>query len=186
MAGEYENNIYLIVCATTGKAVLIDAAAEAPRIISAGAGTDVTAILTTHGHFDHIGAVQELQDAWEIPFRLHPADTEIAQRTPDDPLSDGATIAVGELRIDTIWTPGHTPGSTCFLVEDLLFTGDTLFPGGPGATRFPYADFDQIMRSLESRLFILDDATPFFPGHGKPSTIGEERPSLEDWRTRRW
>ena len=185
VAGAYENNVYLISCAATGKAVVIDAAADASRIIAGSAGLDVQSILTTHGHFDHIGAVDEVKTALNIPFRLHPLDGSIAGRPADDPITD-QPIVVGDLTISTSHTPGHTPGSVCFMVEGFLFTGDTLFPGGPGATRFEYSDFDLIIDSIETRLMTLPDATQFFPGHGDTSTIGTERPSLPEWIERRW
>lgn len=185
VAGAYENNVYVVRCENTGQAVIIDAAAESDRIIAGAAGHDITAILTTHGHFDHIGAVDEVKAALKIPFRLHMLDAEIAARDVDEPINEG-TITVGELTLDTLHTPGHTPGSVCFLAEGYLFTGDTLFPGGPGATRFDYSDFDQIISSIQENLMSLPDSTLFYPGHGKPSTIGSERPSLSEWIERRW
>ena len=186
VAGDLENNVYLIGCQTTGKAVIVDAASEGAEIVSASADFAVQSILTTHGHFDHIGAVDYVSETLGIPFRMHAADTTVAGRSPDHAFTDGDTISVGDLDIQVLATPGHTPGSSCFLVESLLFTGDTLFPGGPGATRFPYADFDEIIHSIETCLFTLDDSTPFFPGHGASSTIGSERGSLAEWKERRW
>jgi len=186
VVGELENNVYLIACQASGKAVIVDAASEGAKLVSASADHSVEAILTTHGHFDHIGAVDYVKETLGIPFRMHAADAVVAGRSPDQAFADGDAIKIGNLDIKVLATPGHTPGSSCFLVEGLLFTGDTLFPGGPGATRFPYADFDEIIASIETRLFSLDDSTPFYPGHGASSTIGAERPSLAEWKERRW
>lgn len=184
--GEYDNNVYVVSCETTKKAVIIDAAAEADRILAETEGYDVGAILTTHGHFDHLQAVDPVKQALGIPFRMHPADLEIAGRSPDLPLTDEQEIEVGSLNLHVVHTPGHTPGSVCFVVEPWLMSGDTLFPGGPGATRWEYSDFGQIMDSLEQRLFTLPDPTVVFPGHGADTTIGEERPELGAWRARGW
>lgn len=186
----YENNVWIVACTETGEAVIIDAAGEADRIVYAAKPYAPLAILTTHGHFDHIGAVRPVADSLAIPFRLHAADSSLADMEPDVPLEDEERIAVGELTLTAIHTPGHTPGSTCFVLEaedgDLLFSGDTLFPGGPGATRWDYSDFDTIMDSLDNRLFTMGDDTRILPGHGEASTIGAERPFVEDWRARRW
>ena len=183
--GPYDNNAYVVACVGTGEAVLIDAANEADRLVVETADVVVAAILTTHGHFDHVAAAAEIAEALDVPFLLSPADAEIAGSIPDGPLPDGS-MKVGDLRIDIRQTPGHTPGSACFVTEGVVFSGDTLFPGGPGATRFPYSDFDQIMVSLETQLFTLDDSTLVMPGHGLDTTIGYERPSVPAWQARRW
>ncbi|MDH5372127.1 MAG: MBL fold metallo-hydrolase, partial [Acidimicrobiia bacterium] len=105
---------------------------------------------------------------------------------PDLALTDEEIIFIGDQPLVAMHTPGHTPGSMSFLIGEQLFTGDTLFPGGPGATRFPYSDFDTIMRSLDERLFVLGDSTVVYPGHGMTTTLATERPHLEEWRARRW
>jgi glyoxylase-like metal-dependent hydrolase (beta-lactamase superfamily II) len=184
--GPYDNRVYLVGDPETRDMVIIDAAADAPAILQAAAGWTVSAILTTHGHLDHVGAVDEVREVLDIPFRMHPADTEIAVMTPDVPLADGEQIAVGRLQLRTEHTPGHTPGSCCFVMPPQLFSGDTLFPGGPGATRWDYSSFPQIMDSLDRRLFVLSDETMVFPGHGEGTTIGVERPHIEEWRQRGW
>lgn len=183
--GAYENNVYVVACAATGKAVVIDAAFEPDRIAAAVSDLEPVAILTTHGHFDHVGAARETAAMLRIPFRLHPADTEIAGMTYDEPVAPGA-ITVGELVIDARHTPGHTPGSTCFVIPGVVFAGDTLFPGGPGATRFPYSSFDRIIASITGELFTLEPDTLVMPGHGLDTTIGAEQPSLQVWRERGW
>jgi glyoxylase-like metal-dependent hydrolase (beta-lactamase superfamily II) len=184
--GPYDNRVYLVGDPETRDMVIIDAATDAPAILRAVAGWTVSAILTTHGHLDHVGAVEEVKESLYIPFRMHPADTEIAGMTPDVALADGEEIAVGRLQLRTEHTPGHTPGSCCFVMPPQLFSGDTLFPGGPGATRWDYSSFRQIMDSLDRRLFVLPDETMVFPGHGEDTTIGVERPHVEEWRARGW
>lgn len=184
--GPYDNNVYVVACARTRKAVIIDAAAEAGQIIGLCAGLEVGSILTTHGHFDHLGAVDEVRAALDVPWRMHEADVEIAGRSPDDPIADGDEIPVGDLVLHAVHSPGHTPGSVSFVVEPYLFSGDTLFPGGPGATRWDYSSFGQIMDALERRLFTLPDPTLVYPGHGPGTTLGAERPHLGEWRARGW
>ncbi len=183
--GAYENNVYVVACATTGKAVIVDAASEPDRIAAAVTDVEPIAILTTHGHFDHVGAAAETARRLGIPFRLHPADAGIAGMTPDEPLHPGA-IQVGDLTIDARHTPGHTPGSLCFVVPGVVLSGDTLFPGGPGATSSAHSSFPTIIDSIAQGLFTLDAETLVMPGHGLDTTIGTERPALDEWRERGW
>lgn len=192
--GPYDNDSYIVACEETKAAVVIDAAAEGERILEACEGLDVVSIPTTHGHLDHIDALDEVKDVLEVPWLLHLADVEIAGRSPDEPLNNGEEIVFGRVALHVIHTPGHTPGSTSFVFEPdddsevhVLFSGDTLFPGGPGATRWDYSDFGRIMDSLEKDLFPrLPDDTIVHPGHGDSTTIGEERPHLAEWRARGW
>lgn len=186
VVGPLDNNVYILACQQTQAAVIVDAADAPEKIIAACHGLSPQAILTTHGHWDHIGAVDDVATQLGIVFRMHEADSELAHRAPDDPLEDGETIRVGKLEVNVVHTPGHTPGSVSFLAAGLLLTGDTLFPGGPGATSSPHSSFPIIMESLKDRLFILPDETPFFPGHGDSSTIGKERLALPDWQRRGW
>lgn len=185
VAGPLENNIYLAACAVTGHAVLIDPASAASRILEAAAGLQVEAILLTHGHHDHVGAAASVSRALGVPVRVHPADATLARLPGTQPLADGERIPCGTLALDVLHTPGHTAGSVCFLAGSTLFSGDTLFPGGPGATAGP-ADFHAVMASLRARLFTLPDATAVLPGHGPATTIGAERPSLDEWERRGW
>lgn len=183
--GSWENNVYVVACAKTRQAVIIDAAEEADRIVAETSDVTPTAILTTHGHFDHVGAAAEVRDRLEIPLRMHPSDSELADIHPDAPLEDGR-IALGETMIDAVHTPGHTLGSTTLLIPGVAFTGDTLFPGGAGATRSPGSSFEEIIRSIEMRLFTLADDTVVMPGHGLDTTIGHEAPALPAWKQRGW
>jgi glyoxylase-like metal-dependent hydrolase (beta-lactamase superfamily II) len=184
--GDYDNNVYIVVSRATDEAVIVDAAAEPDRILAAAAGLDVRAILTTHGHFDHLQALDPVKEALGVAWHLHPADIDIAGRPPDEVLSDGQEYVVGDVALHVVHTPGHTPGSVSFVVEPIIFSGDTLFPGGPGATRWDYSSFGQVMDSIEQRLMVHPDPTIVHPGHGGSTTLGDERPHLAEWRTRGW
>lgn len=183
--GTFGNNAYVVACIRTNAAVIIDAAADPDRIIDAAQKTEPIAILTTHGHADHVGAANLVSNELDIPILLHPSDEDICPVDPTGPLQPGDFI-VGAATLRLVHTPGHTPGSTSIITAGAVLTGDTLFPGGPGATRFPYSDFDQIMDSLNRELFTLPDETIVMPGHGLDTTIGTERPALPDWQARRW
>lgn len=185
VVGPLENNVYSVECRRTGHTILIDAADQPNRLLAWKGYRPPSIVLTTHGHSDHVGAIPELVEAG-CRFAMHPHDAFLVDHPIDLPLADGMAIPVGRTSIEVIQTPGHTPGSCCFLVDGVLFSGDTLFPGGPGATRFPYSDFDQIMASIEARLFSLPAETVFYPGHGSPSTVAKEQPALDDWRARGW
>jgi glyoxylase-like metal-dependent hydrolase (beta-lactamase superfamily II) len=144
-------------------------------------------VVETHGHWDHIQAVEAVRHAG-IEVAVTQADANMLPAY-DLILEDESTLQIGRLRIDTIATPGHTPGSMCFAVEGtpLLFTGDTLFPGGPGNTTFENADFNTIITSIERRLFTgFGPDTLVLPGHGKGTTIGAETPHLQEWVDRGW
>lgn len=182
--GPLENNAYVVACARTGNAVLIDAAAEPDRLEAALAGLTAIAVLTTHGHWDHVQAARDVADRLSIPFRLHDADAEQFGLEPDEPVVPGP-IPVGDLVIQALHTPGHTPGSVCYSLPGIVFSGDSLFPGGPGATAGP-EEFGEVLESITAKLFTLPDTTLVMPGHGLDTTIGTERPSLPEWRARGW
>jgi glyoxylase-like metal-dependent hydrolase (beta-lactamase superfamily II) len=181
-----DNNVYVVRCTETGDAVLLDAANEHERLLDLCQALGVRRVLETHGHWDHIQAVPELRDAGYDVAVTH-ADADMLP-SYDSTIEDEDAIEVGRLRLHAHLTPGHTPGSVCFTVEGtpLLFSGDTLFPGGPGNTSFPGGDFETIIRSLEQRLFTLPDDTLVLPGHGDATTIGTEKPHLDEWVERGW
>ncbi|MCP3994360.1 MAG: MBL fold metallo-hydrolase [bacterium] len=183
--GGFGNNSYVVACRRTGESVIVDAADDAEAIIAAAADTSPMAVITTHGHADHVGAALSVAAGLTIPLHLHPADWDICPVAVDMPLEPGE-LRIGEATVSLVHTPGHTPGSMGIVTEGAAITGDTLFPGGPGATRFPYSDFDQIIESLEREYFSLPDETIVMPGHGLDTTIGTERPALPEWRERRW
>ena len=187
VVGELENNVFVVACSQTGRAAVIDAAGEPDRIEAALSDLEPIVILTTHGHHDHVGAAVEMRERLHVPLRIHPADAAQAGFVPDPPLEHGEELGVGSLRLRVIHTPGHTPGSTCFTLPGHLFSGDTLFPGGPGATGGrPGSSFPQIIGSIQNRLFTLPDDTRVHPGHGLDTTIGTERPQLPEWIARGW
>lgn len=187
VVGPMDNNVFVIRCRESGEAVLLDAANEHERLLELCEALDVRTVLETHGHWDHIQAVPAIRDAG---YRVG-ITAEDAEMLPsyDYLLEDESVIEIGRLRIHTHHTPGHTPGSMSFSVEGtpLLFTGDTLFPGGPGATGFEGGDFPTILQSIEDRMFrVFDGDTLVLPGHGNDTTIGAEAPSLDEWAARGW
>ncbi len=186
VVGPYENNVFVVRSKGTGEAVIIDAANEHELLLDVSRATGVRRVLTTHGHFDHIQAVTQMRDAG-IDVGIAAEDAKMLP-SYDFIIPDDEIIEVGDLRLRTIHTPGHTPGSTSFLLEGhpLLFTGDTLFPGGPGNTKFPGASFEQIIQSIDRRLFTLPADLLVLPGHGLDTTLGTERPHLQEWVDRGW
>jgi glyoxylase-like metal-dependent hydrolase (beta-lactamase superfamily II) len=187
VVGPVDNNVFVIRCTETGDAVLIDAANEHERLLDLCQALGVRTVLETHGHWDHIQAIPAVREAgYQVGVT---AEDAAMLDSYDYLLEDDTVVEVGRLRIRTVLTPGHTPGSICFHVEDtpLLFSGDTLFPGGPGATSFEGGDFDTIIGSIENRLFkVFGSETLVLPGHGDNTTIGAESPSLDDWVARGW
>jgi len=186
VVGPVDNNVIILRCTETGEAVLIDAANEHERLLELCRRLGVRRVVETHGHWDHIQAVPELRDAgYSVGVTAQDA---AMLPSYDEVLEDDDVIEVGRLRLRTIHTPGHTPGSMCFLLEGhpILFSGDTLFPGGPGATHFEGGDFPTIIESIDRRLFTLPPETIVLPGHGARTTIGTERPHLQEWIDRGW
>ena len=180
VVGPMDNNVFVLRCTETGDAVLIDAANEHERLLDLCTTLGVTRVLETHGHWDHIQAVPAVRDAgYRVGVTAQDADLL-------DSYDD--VLEVGRLRLRTILTPGHTPGSMCFKLEGhpILFSGDTLFPGGPGNTSYEGGDFPTIIASVDRRLFTLPPETIVLPGHGDRTTIGTERPHLQEWIDRGW
>ena len=187
VVGPVDNNVYVVRCRRTGQATLIDAANEHDRLLRIARRLGVSSVLETHGHWDHIGAVEQVREAG-IEVWVRQEDVNLLP-SYDRLLGDDDVHEVGDLRLRTVHTPGHTPGSISFALENtpLLFTGDTLFPGGPGNTTFEGGDFATIITSIEERIFRIFDAdTVIWPGHGAPSTIATERPHLDEWVERGW
>ncbi len=188
VVGPYANNVFVLRCRETGDAVLIDAANEHEQLLEMCQGLGVRRVLETHGHWDHIQAVPAIREAgYEVAVMSQ--DAEMLKDVGYDVfIEDADVIEVGRLRLHAIHNPGHTPGSVSFRVEGapLVFTGDTLFPGGPGNTKSKEGNFDTIIQSLDNRLFTLPAETIVMPGHGVSTTIGAERPHLEEWVDRGW
>lgn len=186
VVGPVENNVFVIRCTSTGEAVLIDAANEHDRLLDLCRGLGVRTVLETHGHWDHIQAIPAVREAgYEVGVT---AEDAAMLPSYDYLLEDDTVVEVGRLRLRTLHTPGHTPGSMSFHVEGtpLLFTGDTLFPGGPGATQYG-GDFATIIGSIEGRIFSkFDESTIVLPGHGLDTTLGTESPHLDEWVARGW
>lgn len=189
--GPLDNNAYLLRCRATGEQVLIDAANEAPRLLELIGPAGLTSVVTTHQHPDHWSALEEVVAATRARSLVHVDDAEglpIASET----LTDGDTVRVGDCELEVIHLVGHTPGSVALLYRDPggiphLFSGDCLFPGGVGNTQNDPDRFTSLINDVERKLFDrLPDETWFYPGHGKDSTLGAERPHLGEWRARGW
>src|SRR5438552_8445564 len=175
VVGPFENNVFVLRSKGNGDAVIVDAANEHELLLEVSRATGVRRVLTTHGHFDHIQAVTQMRNAG-IDVGIAVEDAKMLPAY-DFVIPDDEVIRVGDLRLHTVHTPGHTPGSTCFLLEGhpVLFSGDTLFPGGVGNTTFPGGDFATIIQSVDRRLFTLPVETLVLPGHGLDTTVGTER-----------
>ncbi|TDC80065.1 MBL fold metallo-hydrolase [Micromonospora sp. KC606] len=188
--GPMDNNAYLLRCRATGEQVLIDAANEAPRLLELVGDAGLATVVTTHQHMDHWVALEEVVAKTGARALVHADDAE-GLPIPAEPLADGDPVRVGDQTLEVIHLKGHTPGSVALLYRDPagaphLFTGDSLFPGGPGRTT-DADEFAQLMGDLEEKVFgRLPDETWFYPGHGDDSTIGNERPSIGQWWARGW
>ena len=172
--GPWPSNAFIVICLKTGDSVLIDAPAEASTIIDRLKGTNPKYILLTHNHQDHTGALAELHSRLKVPLATHALDAPGLPSPPEILLSDGDTVSVGDLRLAVLHTPGHSRGSLCFKVGRYLISGDTIFPGGPGATRSPEA-LRQIIKSITEKIFVLPDDTPIYPGHGDATVLKKEK-----------
>ncbi|MGH9001369.1 MAG: MBL fold metallo-hydrolase [Acidimicrobiia bacterium] len=185
VVGPYDNNVFVLRDKHSGEGILIDAANEHDLIVPVAQASGVRRVATTHGHWDHIGAVTAVRDAG-IDVGVSAADAEMLPGY-DFVIGHGDVLEIGELRLRAIHTPGHTRGSISFHLEGwpILFSGDTLFPGGPGRTDVG-GDFPTIIDTLDNLLFPLPSETLVLPGHGFDTTIGTERPHLAEWVERGW
>lgn len=191
--GPYDNNVYLLRCAASGQTVLVDGAAEADRILAALGDDPLVSVVQTHGHPDHVQAIASVRAATGAALLCHAGDASMMPAGQQPSLvADGDVLPVGEVSVRAIHLEGHTPGGLALLYEGdperpHLFTGDSLFPGGPGNTGNDPARFARLMDDLEAKVFgPLPDSTWVYPGHGKDTTLGAERPALPEWRARGW
>lgn len=183
---EVDNNVWIVGDAR--EVVVIDAAHDADAVAAAVGDRTVKAVVCTHGHNDHVNAAPALARATGAPVLVHPGDRPLWEQThpgsaPSGDLADGQRITVAGLELRVLHTPGHTPGAVCLYAPELdtVFTGDTLFAGGPGATGRSYSDFPTIIRSIRERLLVLPPGTKVLTGHGGDTTIGTEKPDLPAW-----
>jgi hydroxyacylglutathione hydrolase len=182
--GPWPMNTYLVVCPDTQDCAVVDPGADAQDILEMTRASRVVAILLTHAHPDHVGALAEVKQATGAPVYLHPADADHFGVEYDKPLDDGQTIKIGRQRITAVHTPGHTPGMTSFdLGDGRVIVGDTLFVGGPGKTWSP-DDFRTTLETMQNIVFQWPDNTEFYPGHGTKGVIGTERPAYEAFLAR--
>jgi hydroxyacylglutathione hydrolase len=193
IAGAYAVNCYILSCKNTKKTAIIDPGGNGKQILAyiQSNQLDVSYIILTHPHGDHIGAIPQIKNQINVPILLHGDDESMLENAhinlssmmgqssialkPERLLNDGETIELGDLRLNIIHTPGHTPGGICIKVKDVLFTGDTLFANSIGRTDFPGGSYQQIIDSIKKKLLIFDDETKILPGHGPMSTIGAEK-----------
>lgn len=191
--GPLDNDAYLVACVRTRHAAVIDVGFEPERVVEAvrRGGFQLELLLATHGHYDHVAGMKAVQDALGGTFWIHPLDHPLATRLtaqgamfglpPADPpadfhdLADGQRVALGDEELEVIHTPGHSPGGVCFRWREDLWVGDTLFAGSIGRTDLPGGSFEQLERSIRTRLFPLGDDLRVLPGHGPPTTLGWER-----------
>jgi len=198
---DVENNVW--IAGDSSEVLVIDAPHSAPAIAAAVGDRRVVAIVATHGHNDHINAAVQLRELVSAPILLHPADlplwrevygssssslssSSLSASLPDGELSDGLVVSAGPASLAVLHTPGHTPGGCCLYDGEsgVLFSGDTLFRGGPGATGRSWSDFPTIIESIRSKLLVLPPETRVLTGHGDETRIGDEAPRLEEWIAR--
>ncbi|WP_055483685.1 MBL fold metallo-hydrolase [Sphaerimonospora mesophila] len=185
--GDFGNNAYLLRCTDTGDGLLIDAAAEPDRLLGLIGDHPISSIVTTHRHMDHWMALEEVAGATGAQIVAHPLDApELPVRVTQE-VEHGDRVTVGVITLEVIHLRGHTPGSIALHYPGHLFTGDSLFPGGVGNTDKDPARFERLYTDVVERLFDrLPDETWVYPGHGKDTTLGAERPHLAEWKARGW
>ena len=192
--GPMDNNAYLVTCSQTGETLLIDAANDPEILLELieRFAPKLSLIVTSHQHFDHVQALEQVAKSTGAPTAAHQLDAEALPVTPDRILAHGDTVTIGELSFDVIHLAGHTPGSVALALVGAdpdathLFTGDCLFPGGVGKT-WQEGDFEKLLADVTSRVFdVYGDSTVVYPGHGDDTTLGTERPHLGEWKERGW
>jgi len=176
--GPFGTNSYLLICQKTGASVIVDAPGDAEKVLKRLEGTHPKYILMTHNHMDHVDALAALKSALNVPLAAHEDDAGGLPVKPEQFLNDDDTISFGEIQLKVLHTPGHTPGSLCFLTGSYLISGDTIFPGGPGKTWSP-DDFKKIVESLRNKIFTLPDETQVYPGHGDATVLKKEKHEFE-------
>jgi glyoxylase-like metal-dependent hydrolase (beta-lactamase superfamily II) len=184
--GPFDNNVYVLVDPESGHGVLIDTPTDPEAIRRLIGPITIDLIVLTHGDQDHIQALDEMRTSLGVDVAMHEADAASISPPPDRMLADGDTVPVGSASLAVAHTPGHTPGSICLVGDGFVIAGDTLFPGGPGNTKRPDGNFEAIIDGISRKLFVLPDESVVYPGHGKSTTIGAERPHLDEWVRRGW
>lgn len=174
----FGTNAYIVVCRAGGESLLVDAPGSADLLKAKLGETVPQMIVITHGHMDHLLALEELSGALGVDVAAHRGDAAALPVQPGRLLEDGERISVGRLSLEVIHTPGHTPGGICLLLDGILLSGDTIFPGGPGKTASP-EDFSLVLESIAKKIMALDDGTVIYPGHGGETTVGRERALFE-------
>jgi len=195
IVGALETNCYIVYCENTGDCGIIDPGADAQKIIRLIAENNLNPVIliNTHGHVDHIGANQDIKDKYDIPLYIHADDVQVLNSSlqsemalilgakksppPDEYLKEQDVLTIGEVQLEVLHTPGHSPGSVCFIGDNYLFSGDTLFCGGVGRTDLPGGSWDDLVSSIRNKLFNLDDIYSVLPGHGPASSIFQEKNS---------
>ena len=172
--GPYETNAYILKCKVTGESLVVDAPANTPVIMEKLEGTKPKYILLTHDHYDHTGVIVSLRSRLKVPLATHEYSSYQLKTPPEILLKDGDSLQLGKLKIDVIFTPGHTPGGLCFLTDKYLFAGDTLFPGGPGHTESP-EEFKELLAAITGKIYTLPGDTLILPGHGEATTVKQSK-----------
>ena len=175
--GPYGTNTYILLCRQTKESVVVDAPGEIEKIAVALSGTKPKYILITHAHMDHVGALAELVARLKVPVAMNSLDVGRLSVKPELLLKDGDMVSFGAVGLKVLHTPGHTPGSICFLTGRFLISGDTIFPGGPGHTNLP-DNLRQIITSIKDKIFTLADETMVFPGHGTDTVLKKEKEAV--------
>ena len=181
--GEYGTNCYLLVCPVTGKSLLVDPGADPDAVRSLCEGTQVTRIVLTHGHFDHLLALEQVREALGVPVGIHPLDAAAFDVAADFELRDGMRLRVGRRIVRIVHIPGHTPGSVALRFDRRAIVGDAIFPGGPGHSDAPEA-LQMLLLSLQRTIFTWPNDTMFYPGHGDSTTVGIVRPAFQEFLSR--